>query len=243
MASPRPALPKTPDPTARKSPALNAEQEFPDAQLKPAPLRLTRESHSDIHKASTAETKPARPPVPSLLPYPETRHPRNPVGGDLPAGILELTPPPSQKPAPRLVNIVTQYETLDTISHVDARELCGPFSPRRHPRPPTPSRQAQGLPNQTIMFTEESPFCRPKQLTLTVPERRSSSTDQSDEVSPTTLTSPAHLRARLRPPTARWEGSPLKRHADTNTDDTEIILRRECTQGERRQEKGNATED
>ena len=237
MASPRLTLPRSADPSTRTSPALEARGKFSDVQLKPAPLRLTRKCRSDTQNCYTADVEPTRPPSPSPLPHPEIRHPKNPTEGELPAETPEPASSPSRKPAPKLVDIVTQYEILDTLSHVGTGEFSQPWSSRRHPRPFTPSHQTQNSPHETVSFTQGSPFRNPKLLT---PKKRSSNTSPSDEDSPTAPTSPAHLRACLRP-ISRRESSPLKRYADTNTDKTDLSPGR--FPGQSRQGKDKITED
>ncbi len=223
MTSPQSPAPIA-GPRALKTPVLDVDTEYADSQLKPAPLRLGRKRNNehdespqdagmpefqgdgpgDKRSTSTVRTQPRE----------SSRSRRSP-------SVLRSSPTPESRPPPptlRLASLVSKYEVLDAISHVDARDFALPSSPRRHPRTPIPAR------NQTLqddspaksLFKEESPFRKPPRLGIPISDRRGSSIDKAEEISPTTVTSPAAFRARLKS-VAPKVTSPLKKHEKTNS--------------------------
>jgi len=220
MASEPPA--PAADPTGPTSPNPEHDRDFSDLQLKPAPLRLSRKSQSSTENSHADDQALVTSSSPRQKD--QTAHtPRKPQDLREPLRInhlpiLELTPPAPRQPAPALATIVSKYEVLDAISHIDTRAFSGPASPRRHPRTPTSAGLSPLSPQQQSIFREGSPFRKLPRLAVPSSERSSLSHDQHEDISPTTITSAAGLKDRLRSVAAK-ERSPLKQQKESNTNE------------------------
>ncbi|KAK0616449.1 hypothetical protein B0T14DRAFT_523156 [Immersiella caudata] len=218
-------VPSAIDSTGKDTPEPELDRTFSNSQLKPAPLRLARKSQSSTEDASYPED-----PVPNTddAPQPEVLTTDGPVTpparhahthfrtNQLP--ILELTPPPARQPAPSLVPIVSKYEVLEAISHIDHRAFSSPSSPRRHPRTPSQARPSPLSSQPQSIFREGSPFRKLPRLAVPASDRKSAHSERFTQVSPTTLTSPAALKGRLRS-VAQKGKSPLPQRNDTKFED------------------------
>ncbi|KAK0644094.1 hypothetical protein B0T16DRAFT_460178 [Cercophora newfieldiana] len=213
------------DSTGPSTPKPHQDRDFSDSQLKPAPLRLSRKSQSSNEDVFNSAALPPSIEDASQRGISTTDGPGTPPTLLTPTRInqlpiLELTPPPARQPAPSLAPIVSRYEVLEAISHIDSRALSGPSSPRRHPRTPTQARPSPLSSKPQSLFREESPFRKLPRLAVPTSDRKSAGSDYYTQVSPTTITSPASLKGRLRS-VAQKGKSPAERRKDTSIQEEE----------------------
>lgn len=225
MASPV-FTPLSQPPNARHDRRL--DDDFSDAQMKPAPLRLTRKSPASIPRAAqdspTIIQQDGPPPAVDMAfetPTPAARS-RDPHGKSHGSGLLDLSPP-SRPAAPNLPSIVSNYEIIDAMSGVDPREIRYSPGPSKLDEPftPTPSRRQTVLQNPGAsqqLFSQGSPFADNMARQMRRSNLSSNEAQKPVPISPATRSSPSAYKPH--PPLAFMKiDSPLRGHMETESND------------------------
>ncbi|KAK3682850.1 hypothetical protein B0T22DRAFT_445019 [Podospora appendiculata] len=199
-----------------QQPAPDADHDFSDLHLKPAPLRITRKSQSGTEQSSHDTIE-----IPQL-----DGVPRDLLRGNQGMVFLELSPP-RRSLHPGLETIISKFENLDRIPNAETKKIHETY-------PDSPGCQRTELiipkiePKPKPVFAEGSPFRKVPRIRMPRSEYGSSSTDRSSQISPLSRSPSLAFENRRKTSKAKL-ASPLRTHQNTDEDggDSE-------TQGSRR---------